>query len=151
MPTTTHKYDHRTPIVELRLAAIFKMGSACSRCGFDDPRALEMDHIEPLNKTGGKRQATAQVYLGILNGNEQNFQLLCANCHAIKSYEEDDHPRASKESGEALGSSMSKAAAEAKKISRGTKTKIRQSPLTNHYWSKSLGVSVAAIVYVREH
>lgn len=72
----------------LRQKAIQTLGGVCVRCGYADARALEIDHIEPLRNS--KRQLSqAQMLVDILRGNIDNLQLLCANCHAIKTYEED--------------------------------------------------------------
>jgi len=62
-------------------------GNRCVRCGFDDPRALQLDHING----GGNRehQLTTGLY-GIYRRaleHPEDFQLLCANCNNIKRYE----------------------------------------------------------------
>lgn len=45
----------------------------CTECGFSDVRALHLDHVDGRN------------------GNKEDyvFQCLCANCHNIKSYEDE--------------------------------------------------------------
>jgi hypothetical protein len=64
------------------------LGGKCSRCGFDDERALQIDHIN-----GGGAKDVAQkgsyqrrVLQSIMDG-EKKFQLLCANCNWIKRFE----------------------------------------------------------------
>lgn len=72
------------------------MGGKCSRCGFSDYRALQIDHI---NGDGAKDKE-----LKISNGNpyfkkvldsfvkkEGRYQLLCSNCNWIKRFENNEH------------------------------------------------------------
>lgn len=61
---------------------IEKMGGKCEFCGFDDWRALQVDH---KGGTGGKRKSAHIIYTEILNGQIDDYQLLCANCNAIKA------------------------------------------------------------------
>lgn len=77
-------------IKKSRLNAISLLGGVCKRCGFSDPRALQIDHI----KGGGNREFKAKgnyfVYLKIVknfNVEKNNYQVLCANCNWIKRYE----------------------------------------------------------------
>ncbi|HYB01840.1 MAG TPA: hypothetical protein VED37_16590, partial [Ktedonobacteraceae bacterium] len=59
----------------------------CVLCGYADIRALHVDHIIPLcNAT--HRQNETSLFLAIIRGEAGNVQLLCANCHAIKTYNE---------------------------------------------------------------
>jgi len=64
------------------------MGGKCVSCGFDDIRALHIDHI-----TGGgniERRSYRGNYMKfnkeLLNGtlDKKRYQLLCANCNFIK-------------------------------------------------------------------
>lgn len=70
----------------VRKATITLMGGKCVKCGFDDFRALQIDHI----KGGGTKDRkeitklyTKFVMESILN-KEDKYQLLCANCNWIK-------------------------------------------------------------------
>jgi len=75
---------------KLRQSALTKLGSKCVRCGFDDIRALQVDHIEGDGwKDRGKSD---RMYKKILAGQE-GYQLLCANCNWIKKTEKDENPR----------------------------------------------------------
>lgn len=57
-------------IASYRKRALEKYGAACIQCGYDENiLALEVDHID------GNRQ----------NNNLGNLQVLCANCHKIKT------------------------------------------------------------------
>lgn len=77
-----------------RFVAIDALGWECCRCGFDDERALQFDHKTPLMR----REKSLRNHGGclepwefkaIIAGEKHDIQLLCANCHAIKSKHED--------------------------------------------------------------
>lgn len=70
------------------------MGGCCCRCGFSDERALQFDHIVPVGgKKRGRRKKDRTNYLAILRDGvaRAGFQLLCANCHSIKTVENGDN------------------------------------------------------------
>lgn len=70
-----------------RAAAVIALGGVCQRCGFADERALEIDHANG----GGTRERTTKdritFYKEVAAG-RRDVQLLCLNCHRIKSVEE---------------------------------------------------------------
>ena len=79
-----------------RMRALRALGGLCVRCGFSDPRALEIDHVNgdgdvdgPCHGNGGRR---TWLYCKIANGmvDRSRFQVLCSNCHSIKTREERD-------------------------------------------------------------
>lgn len=71
---------------EQRLAVLAKFGGKCVKCGFDDPRALQIDHIN-----GGGGQANKYMSLPWqLVVSPEKFQILCANCNWIKRYENNE-------------------------------------------------------------
>lgn len=65
----------------------------CRICGFDDIRALEIDHINGGGTIERRRNKTTTYsykwYRMIITGKRsiQDLQILCGNCHNIKSYE----------------------------------------------------------------
>ncbi len=65
----------------------------CVKCGFDDIRTLEIDHING----GGTKERTeighGPIYGRVLQHPEK-YQLLCANCHKIKTHERKEIRRA---------------------------------------------------------
>lgn len=72
-----------------RLIVIEFLGNKCKKCGFDDWRALQVDHVNG----GGTRERinmshTSWSLLKRIKANPFKFQLLCANCNWIKRYEE---------------------------------------------------------------
>lgn len=77
-------------------AALALLGDKCAKCGFDDPRALQIDHINQRAREENKK-ATAVRYAQVLNGQRLNeLQLLCANCNVIKVWEKDERKRSMK-------------------------------------------------------
>lgn len=71
---------------EQRKKAIEKLGGKCVRCGFDDWRALQFDHVNGGGNRGGARGRVHYLrrLIDAVNG---ELQLLCANCNCIKRYE----------------------------------------------------------------
>jgi len=76
-------------ISSLRKRIINKLGGKCVRCGFDDVRALQVDHVNG----GGKKEIGTftrnwrTYYKRVLADETGKYQLLCANCNWIKRYE----------------------------------------------------------------
>ena len=68
----------------------FKARTGCNNCGISgDHRILVFDHIIPLNNSQAKRVYQILSYsLKRIMTEVRKCQVLCANCHAIKSYEE---------------------------------------------------------------
>jgi hypothetical protein len=68
-----------------RKRVLAKLGGKCVRCGFDDWRALQVDHVVDH----GNGLTSYEVYLDVLeNGTcDGEYQCLCANCNWIKRYE----------------------------------------------------------------
>lgn len=67
----------------------------CINCGIKDPRVLHLDHIDGKGNLDKKRFSGSSHRLGyyIRNPKEakKTLQILCANCHSIKTYENGDH------------------------------------------------------------
>ncbi len=63
-------------------------GFICSNCGFDDPRALQIDHI--FGKSSGLDLGKTGVLDYLLENPDvayEELQVLCANCNWIKRAE----------------------------------------------------------------
>lgn len=77
-------------------ASIFEMlGYKCARCGFDDVRALQIDHKNgggnnerKLNL--GRKDYYKRILDKISEGNT-DYQILCANCNWIKRFENNEN------------------------------------------------------------
>ena len=70
----------------VRKALIAILGGKCNHCGFNDPRALQVDHI---NGDGGKDRKEMvgmknTQYLKRIVAGSKKYQLLCSNCNWIK-------------------------------------------------------------------
>lgn len=66
--------------------AISTLGGRCAKCGYSDRREiLQFDHIDRTTKIKmGKRRVCKDRWNGVLS-RPNVFQLLCPNCHAIKT------------------------------------------------------------------
>ncbi len=63
----------------------WKMLKGCAKCGYkEDYRALQIDHIVPIN---GKHKRRSLSHYGVdtLRKKLSGCQVLCANCHLIKT------------------------------------------------------------------
>jgi 5-methylcytosine-specific restriction endonuclease McrA len=71
-------------------------GRACITCGFTNVLALQLDHIIPLKRpdysTRGSDTGTG-LWRKVATGTipKKDIQLLCANCHSIKTYNDNHH------------------------------------------------------------
>jgi len=90
---------HRKCMVKTKLTVINHYGGKCVHCGYDDIRALQIDHIngngaEHRRQLSKKYKAKGKSFAGyttyrwlIQNNFPDGFQVLCANCNYIKHYE----------------------------------------------------------------
>lgn len=78
-----------------RSEAVEKLGGRCCRCGFDDRRALQIDHVNGGGlhdrRTRGQHAPVRDI---LKDRNLGDYQLLCANCNWIKRAERQEHRRA---------------------------------------------------------
>lgn len=76
--------------LEMRLKAIEILGGCCQACGETDFRVLQIDHIVPLRRQIYNLNGRSSIF-DVVNGkiDLSTLQLLCANHHAIKTYDED--------------------------------------------------------------
>lgn len=87
----TYSHDHA---LKKREKAIQMLGGFCAMCGITDIRLLEFDHVVPVCRgTGIRNLSGSYTVRRVLKGNTGNLQVLCANCHKIKTYEEGWHER----------------------------------------------------------
>ncbi len=78
-----HRAYRRAYQIGLRKGAQAALGGVCNMCGESDFRVLQIDHIMPKKK----QIPSARVFVDIIRGDTSNVQLLCANCHARKTYD----------------------------------------------------------------
>ena len=67
------------------------LGLRCKICGFNDLRALHIDHIngggQKERKLQGGGQAYHKIILSKIMQGVREYQILCANCNFIKEHE----------------------------------------------------------------
>jgi hypothetical protein len=70
------------------------LGGCCARCGFDDYRALQIDHVKgdgAAEHRGARkldpRRQRQRVEASWRSGERGKYQILCANCNQIKRVE----------------------------------------------------------------
>ena len=73
-----------------RMQAIELLGGVCRLCGYKAHLdALQFDHIKPIGRAHRRSKGSWLAKSWDKVANElRSCQLLCANCHAIKSREE---------------------------------------------------------------
>jgi len=67
------------------------LGNKCAVCGFEDRRALQIDHIVAIGDAERRKQnhRGKKLYRAVMK-NPDNFQLLCANHNWIKRTEQNE-------------------------------------------------------------
>lgn len=69
------------------MEAVERLGGVCVDCGYrDNLDALQIDHVDPAQKTLLTTELLRGSY-GRFVAELGRCQLLCANCHAIKTKE----------------------------------------------------------------
>jgi hypothetical protein len=86
------KYRCRQTTERAKLATFAHLGGVCCRCGFADPRALQIDHVAGDGQ-GDRRLKRSRIawYRAVREDAAGRFQLLCANCNWIKRWENGEH------------------------------------------------------------
>ncbi len=65
----------------------------CVSCGFDDIRALSIDHINGGGEEERRKHGGSHEYLWLINHKfPSGIQILCMNCQFIKRHEENEFP-----------------------------------------------------------
>jgi|APSaa5957512535_1039671.scaffolds.fasta_scaffold24296_2 hypothetical protein len=83
---TRHHERNRQFIAELKLS------NPCSMCGETDPRCLDFDHHDPAVKVASIGYLVQQEYgLQTILKEIGKCQILCANCHRIKTAKQFNH------------------------------------------------------------
>ena len=72
-----------------KLELVKLLGNKCIKCGIDDIRVLDIDHIDPSLKVRPKNlHYPLNRRLKEWYDNISNLQLLCANCHRIHTWKQ---------------------------------------------------------------
>lgn len=90
-PSTRNEY-RRKWFKKVKSEVLVLLGGKCVRCGYDDIRALEVDHINGDGKFDRHRTGTSLYYFYRKNIGSGRFQVLCANCNCIKRAENQECP-----------------------------------------------------------
>lgn len=86
----------REYVFGLKMKCFYALGGICKRCGFNDHRALQIDHVNGKGTIERKntRIGGGSWYHHVLkNIGSGYYQLLCANCNWIKRHENQETPR----------------------------------------------------------
>ena len=78
------KYRHLNGATAYRHMAIDKMGGICNNCGFNNRRALQIDHIHGGGVAEYRKLGNHKIYRNIALRSTEGYQVLCANCNWIK-------------------------------------------------------------------
>jgi len=90
--TARLRTNERERTTLLRRRAIDKLGGKCTRCGFSDYRALQIDHVNGNGKDVGRDIRRNHVlYKLVLSDTTGKYQCLCANCNWIKRAERNEN------------------------------------------------------------
>ena len=68
---------------KVRERALDVLGAVCKYCGFKDKRALQIDHVNS-NGANERKLLTQREILYRVIEHPEDYQVLCANCNAIK-------------------------------------------------------------------
>jgi hypothetical protein len=86
--TASHPGESTVYRRRLRIRAVQALGGVCISCGYKDNRALEIHHVfndGKLDKNGRRHGMLMSI---VRNGAQGKYELLCANCHQIRTHEE---------------------------------------------------------------
>jgi hypothetical protein len=88
-PSKVRSYS-RTTHRNVRQRVLELLGAKCIKCGFDDPRALTIDHVNGDGHQDRKQFSNTQICQNILQGrvDRSNYQILYENHNRIKQIEE---------------------------------------------------------------
>jgi len=91
----------------MRSQALERLGNKCLLCGFSDIRALQIDHINGDGYLERKQKLKGSKFYSLIAnlsdaGLKQKYQLLCANCNAIKTAENEEQAKHRKRLEEAI-------------------------------------------------
>lgn len=92
-PKSTRAEWQRNYNVRIREKIFALLGHECKKCGFDDKRALQIDHVKGGGIKEIKKVGRNGYYLFVLRSiklNPNKYQVLCANCNWIKRVENNE-------------------------------------------------------------
>ena len=84
-------YKKAQRFLERKLEIINLLGGKCVKCGINNYKVLDINHIDRSKKrrpTDKKRVYTWSFRLNEWKENIKNLELMCANCHRIHTWEQ---------------------------------------------------------------
>lgn len=87
---------------QIRSEIVKKLGGKCVNCGFDDPKALQIDHVnrnkifirtgmsphrDEFGRLVTSNVSTLKKTLNEIIAGSKEYQILCANCNWIKRFD----------------------------------------------------------------
>lgn len=90
---TQYNTKIRNCILKIEVLAHYGNGNLkCVKCGFDDLRALSLDHINSNGAEERKKRPRGSLYLYVKKNNyPKGYQTLCMNCQWIKREEKGEY------------------------------------------------------------
>ena|SRR5215213_2972902 len=84
------KYEGIKIKTELKARLLdFLSDKSCTACGISDPRVLDFDHINIEEKSFGIARGLTNAFNWVKILTEiEKYQILCANCHRIRTAEQ---------------------------------------------------------------
>jgi hypothetical protein len=76
-----------------RMIVINAYGGKCEKCGFQDFRALQFDHVQGGGSKDLKGKSPTAIRKALMPVNKEKFALLCANCNWKRRYTDIHLPR----------------------------------------------------------
>ena len=76
-----------------RVSALMFMGGRCERCGNDDNRVLQFDHVHGGGRKDALLHGGGAAIIKRIFATPARFQVLCANCNWIKRAERNENPK----------------------------------------------------------
>ena len=84
---------HSLERLKVKQTILGRYGSECVLCGFNDMRALQLDHLndngsEERKALGSQKFSGVKFYRYLIKqGLPDGYQILCANCNNIKQWD----------------------------------------------------------------
>lgn len=92
-----HKEHQHDVKKRVRLTLLSIIGMKCMRCGFDNPDALQIDHIygggHKESKLFKSKFSLYQYYINNPDSAVKKLQTLCPTCNWLKKHERKEHPK----------------------------------------------------------
>ena len=95
------EWNRKRQSYTIELLRRWKRSKGCSHCGYNNPIALVLDHIDPATKDKNRKSGRAINPLWCKERIKKELalcQVLCANCHTIRTWEEEHFLPPSKKS-----------------------------------------------------